>query len=139
MPEKLQELLNKIPTGTDELFEFPIDWEVCDEQDFVDKKLKVWVGKKAEKMVINDDNDKSTLLLTGEDQRERFVDIVVRSLKNHEKPRGIVNLLLMEFSSKMEKENEEYNFVEECLVDFVKKMWQMLALLILKAKTNSKN
>lgn len=43
--QKIKQLIDSIPTGKDELYDFTVDWDIVD-QNLMDKRIKPWVTKK---------------------------------------------------------------------------------------------
>lgn len=39
-------IIDMIPTDTDALFAYPLKWQVLDDNDVADEKMKPWVQKK---------------------------------------------------------------------------------------------
>eukprot|EP00004_Rigifila_ramosa_P002942 TRINITY_DN1302_c0_g1_i1.p1 TRINITY_DN1302_c0_g1~~TRINITY_DN1302_c0_g1_i1.p1 ORF type:complete len:633 (+),score=156.71 TRINITY_DN1302_c0_g1_i1:140-1900(+) len=45
---KLKALADRIPTQKEQLFDFPVDWALIEQNDLIEKKMREWVAKKVE-------------------------------------------------------------------------------------------
>jgi len=100
---KAQQVIDKIPTDKTDLFKFEIDWQVVDENNIVEDKMKGWVKKK-----IFD--------YLGEEE-EQLIEFICKKLKDHTPPDSLLDLLLL--------------VLEDEATDFVIRMWRMLIYNIL--------
>jgi len=102
----VQNIIDKIPTGKEELFAVPIDWEVIDKNKIVEKKMKAWITKKI-------------LEYLGEEEKT-LIDFIMGKIQTHITPSEILSQLSLVLDEEAEI--------------FVVKMWRMLVFEMMSAK-----
>jgi len=100
---RAQAVIDKIPTDKVGLFGYTIDWNVVDEHQIVETKMKIWVQKKIVEYL-------------GEEEMT-LIEYICKKLKEHTPPDQILELLSL--------------VLEEEASDFVIRMWRMLIYNIL--------
>eukprot|EP00005_Dracoamoeba_jomungandri_P008783 CAMPEP_0174275112 /NCGR_PEP_ID=MMETSP0439-20130205/59651_1 /TAXON_ID=0 /ORGANISM="Stereomyxa ramosa, Strain Chinc5" /LENGTH=587 /DNA_ID=CAMNT_0015367191 /DNA_START=8 /DNA_END=1771 /DNA_ORIENTATION=+ len=104
--EEARAIVQTIPTKKEELFVFPMDWDIVDESNIVTKRMKPWVTKKIVEYL-------------GEEEPS-LINFIVRLMSNHNNPQEILTHLA-------------YVLDEEAEV-FVIKLWRMLIFEMIRAQ-----
>jgi len=99
-------IIDQIPTDTDELFAFAVNWECLDKYKIAESKMRPWIQKKL-------------IEYLGEEE-PTLTDYITTLIKQHKSPSDIMNEVvgILDSDSKM----------------FVVKMWRMLLFEVLKAE-----
>ena len=100
----VKQLYDKIPTKKSELFKYPINWEIINENAIIEKKLRPWVEKRIMDYLGSEE--------------EAVINLIVKKVKKKCPPQEIEDK--METVLKNEAE------------DFVMKMWKILVFEQLK-------
>jgi len=99
-------IIDQIPTDTDELFAFAINWDASDKYKIAESKMRPWIQKKL-------------IEYLGEEE-PTLTDYITTLIKQHKNPTEVMNEVvgILDSDSKM----------------FVVKMWRMLLFEVLKAE-----
>ncbi|CAD5225681.1 unnamed protein product [Bursaphelenchus okinawaensis] len=92
-----KDLINDIPTGKEDLFAYPLDWEMVD-QSLVDEKIKPWVDKKIKEYI-------------GEEE-PTLVNFICDKIAEHGEPQRLLGDLAMILDDEAEA--------------FVFKLWRLI-------------
>eukprot|EP01113_Clastostelium_recurvatum_P038016 TRINITY_DN5621_c0_g1_i4.p1 TRINITY_DN5621_c0_g1~~TRINITY_DN5621_c0_g1_i4.p1 ORF type:complete len:749 (-),score=197.89 TRINITY_DN5621_c0_g1_i4:31-2277(-) len=104
--EEAQALVSKIPTGKEQLFAYPIDWNIIEENNVVEFNMKPWIARKIKEYL-------------GEEEMT-LIAFIVGKLAARVPPGEILTQLRL--------------VLDEDAEDFVVKMWRMLAFEMLASK-----
>jgi len=96
--EQLKTIIDTIPTTKEHLFSYPISWDVVDQNNIVDKKMRPWVTKKIVEYL-------------GEEEKT-LIDFILNKISGHTTPAEIVDQLQLVLDEEAEV--------------FLVKMWRML-------------
>eukprot|EP01117_Protostelium_nocturnum_P000979 TRINITY_DN112_c3_g1_i1.p1 TRINITY_DN112_c3_g1~~TRINITY_DN112_c3_g1_i1.p1 ORF type:complete len:635 (+),score=289.52 TRINITY_DN112_c3_g1_i1:1992-3896(+) len=104
--EKVKSVIEQIPTTKEELFAYPINWEIIERNNIVEERMKGWVTKKVVEYL-------------GEEEKV-LIDFILKGIRGRTNPVDI----LKQISVVLDDEGEV----------FVTKMWQMLIYEMLSSK-----
>lgn len=106
--EHVKQLYETIPTRKNELFKYPVNWEVIEKNNVLEKKLRPWVAKRIKDYLGSEE--------------ETVINLIVTKVKKKCPPQ--------EIEDKME------TFLEKDAEEFVVKMWKLLVFEQLKIENN---
>lgn len=104
--EMAKSIIDMIPTDTDALFAYPLKWQVLDDNDVADEKMKPWVQKKL-------------IEYLGEEE-PTLTAYITTLIKQHKGPKDILE--------------EVIGILDNDAQIFVVKLWRMLLFEVLKAE-----
>mmetsp|Transcript_70528 Transcript_70528/g.187880 ORF Transcript_70528/g.187880 Transcript_70528/m.187880 type:complete len:345 (-) Transcript_70528:91-1125(-) len=116
--EQIKELIAKIPTTKADLFEYPMNWNVIQDEGIVDRKLKPWVKKKVAEFLGEEDISMTSYIL-------RKVELC-----NTAQP-----MLVPRTPDQLVADLKE--LLDDDAEEFVVKMWRMLIFEVLRAQLTS--
>ena len=105
--ELVKHIYEKIPTKKTELFKFPINWEIIEKNNILEKRLRPWIVKKIKEYLGTDE--------------ENVINLIMKKVKKKSPPQ--------EIEDKME------TVLQDEAEDFVVKMWKILAFEQLKIES----
>merc|ERR1719421_1479852 len=104
--EATKALIAQIPSAKEEIFGFPIDWDIVAQHSIVEKKLRPWVRKKVVEYLGAEE--------------EAMIEFIIRKVESKAKPQDIFNELV--------------GFLDDEAEGFVVKMWRMVIFEVLRCK-----
>jgi len=104
--QQQKSLIDKIPTTTIDLYAYPVNWAIVDEQQVVTKKMKPWVTRKI-------------LEYLGEEEAS-LIDFILSKISEHVPPKDIQDQLAL--------------VLEEEAEVFTVRLWRMLIFEVMRAE-----
>lgn len=104
--DEMRKLIQQVPTEKNRAFAYEIDWQIVQNENIVEKKLRPWVKKKV------------TEYLGAEEHG--MIEFIMRKVSSRTKPQSILE--------------ELEGFLDEEAENFTLKMWRMLIFEVLRVK-----
>ncbi len=79
MSKKLERIISKIPKRKDELFEFPINWELFEKSNLIEKKLRPWLVQKSIEQIGLEE--------------QTFISLILKKIAGREAPKEILRMV----------------------------------------------
>lgn len=106
--ELAKKLYEKIPTRKNELFKYPVNWEIIEKSNIYEKKLRPWVANRIKDLLGSEE--------------EKVINLIVTKVKKKCPPQEI--------------EDKVETFLEKEAEEFVVKMWKLIVFEQLKIENN---